>query len=76
MVRLLEVDVTQVEFDPDNKIIWPHKAADSSGPTIDGVLVLHDATKPDRLSLTTKLICRCLHKAGEHFHYKTTNTRV
>jgi hypothetical protein len=56
IVHLLEVDLAQVQFD-QRKIIWPRTGSASSAPAIDGVLVLHDATKPDRLSLTTNLIC-------------------
>jgi hypothetical protein len=59
IVHLMEVDLTQVRFDQDKKIIWPHTGRDRSAPAIDAVLVLHDATKPDRLSLTTNLIGRC-----------------
>ncbi|KGO74832.1 Guanine-nucleotide dissociation stimulator CDC25 [Penicillium italicum] len=56
IVHLMEVDLTQVQFDQDKKIIWPRTGRDKPAPVIDGVLVLHDATKPDRLSLTTNLI--------------------
>ncbi|KAJ5788558.1 Guanine-nucleotide dissociation stimulator CDC25 [Penicillium paradoxum] len=56
LVRLLEVDLTRIQFDEDKRILWPHTGSDISRPVIDGVLVLHDATKPDRLSLTTNLI--------------------
>ncbi|KAJ9485263.1 hypothetical protein VN97_g8099 [Penicillium thymicola] len=56
IVHLMEVDLTQVRFDQDKKIIWPRTGHDKSTPVIDGVLVLHDATKPDRLALTTNLI--------------------
>lgn len=56
IVHLMEVDLTQVQFDQDKKIIWPRTGRDKSTPVIDAVLVLHDATKPDRLSLTTNLI--------------------
>ncbi|KAJ5617863.1 hypothetical protein N7537_002977 [Penicillium hordei] len=56
IVHLMEVDLTQVQFDQDKNIIWPRTGRDKSTPVIDGVLVLHDATKPDRLSLTTNLI--------------------
>ncbi|KAJ5503470.1 hypothetical protein N7463_006344 [Penicillium fimorum] len=56
IVHLMEVDLTQVQFDQDKKIIWPCTGPDRSAPVIDGVLVLHDATKPDRLALTTNLI--------------------
>ncbi|KAK9849311.1 Ras guanine nucleotide exchange factor [Penicillium brevicompactum] len=55
IVHLLEVDLTQVQFDQDKRIVWP-TGNDAAAPVIDGVLVLHDATKPDRLSLTTNLI--------------------
>lgn len=56
IVHLMEVDLSQVQFDQDKKIIWPCTGRDKSTPVIDAVLVLHDATKPDRLSLTTNLI--------------------
>ncbi|KAI3149304.1 hypothetical protein CBS147325_3316 [Penicillium roqueforti] len=56
IVHLMEVDLTHVQFDEDKNIIWPRTGRDASAPVIDGVLVLHDATKPDRLSLTTMLI--------------------
>ncbi|OQE87193.1 hypothetical protein PENNAL_c0020G04411 [Penicillium nalgiovense] len=56
IVHLMEVDLSQVQFDQDKKIIWPHTGRARSAPVIDAVLVLHDATKPDRLSLTTNLI--------------------
>lgn len=58
IVHLLELDLTQIQFDQDKKIIWPNTEHNSSVPAIDGVLVLHDATKPDRLSFTTNLIGR------------------
>ena len=57
IVHLMEVDLTHVRFDEDKNIIWPRAGRDTA-PVIDGVLVLHDATKPDRLSLTTQLIGR------------------
>ena len=57
IVHLLEVDLTQVRFDQDKRIIWPQTESGAPAPAVDGVLVLHDATKPDRLSLTTNLIC-------------------
>lgn len=63
IVHLLEVDLTQVRFDQDKRIIWP-VCNDSAAPVIDGVLVLHDATKPDRLSLTTNLICMSMRRHG------------
>ncbi|CAG8892881.1 unnamed protein product [Penicillium egyptiacum] len=56
IVHLMEVDLTQVQFDQDKRIIWPRTGRDKYAPVIDAVLVLHDATKPDRLSLTTNLI--------------------
>ncbi|KAJ6075438.1 uncharacterized protein N7446_003215 [Penicillium canescens] len=56
IVRLLEVDLAQVQFDQENNVLWPRTGRDRAAPAIDGVLVLHDATKPDRLSLTTNLI--------------------
>lgn len=60
IVYLLEVALTQVQFDRDNRIIWPRTGSELSAPNVDGVLVLHDATKPARLSLTTNLICMLL----------------
>ncbi|KAG0153234.1 hypothetical protein PDIDSM_5084 [Penicillium digitatum] len=56
IVHLMEFDLIQVHFDQEKKIIWPRVGRDKSSPDVDGVLVLHDATKPDRLSLTTNLI--------------------
>ncbi|CAI7621195.1 unnamed protein product [Penicillium glandicola] len=56
IVHLMEVDLMQVQFDQDKRITWPRTGRDKVVPVIDGVLVLHDATKPDRLSLTTNLI--------------------
>ncbi|KAJ5206819.1 Guanine-nucleotide dissociation stimulator CDC25 [Penicillium cf. griseofulvum] len=56
IVHLMEVDLTQIQLDQDKKIIWPRAGRDQTPPVIDAVLVLHDATKPDRLSLTTDLI--------------------
>ncbi|KAJ5308793.1 hypothetical protein N7508_004172 [Penicillium antarcticum] len=56
IVRLLEVDLTQIQFDQENNVLWPRTGRDRAAPAIDGVLVLHDATKPDRLALTTNLI--------------------
>ncbi|KAJ5758104.1 uncharacterized protein N7511_006798 [Penicillium nucicola] len=56
IVRLLEVDLTRVQFDRENNVLWPQTGRDRTAPVIDGVLVLHDATKPDRLALTTNLI--------------------
>ncbi|KAJ5572165.1 hypothetical protein N7535_005825 [Penicillium sp. DV-2018c] len=55
-VRLLEIDLTNIQFGPGKKIIWPRTGQETTTPAIDGVLVLHDATKPERLSLTTNLI--------------------
>lgn len=62
IVHLMEFDLIQVHFDQEKKIIWPRVGRDKSSPDVDGVLVLHDATKPDRLSLTTNLIGRVLSK--------------
>ncbi|KAJ5157105.1 uncharacterized protein N7482_008205 [Penicillium canariense] len=49
IVRLLEIDLKQVSLDRDNNIRWPRVGKDSAAPIIDGVLLLHDATQPDKL---------------------------
>ncbi|KAJ5084735.1 hypothetical protein NUU61_009314 [Penicillium alfredii] len=56
IVRLLEVDLKEVAFDHDTKIIWPRKNRDTPAPKIDGVMVLHDATTPDKLAETTAIL--------------------
>ncbi|KAJ5656909.1 hypothetical protein N7507_008859 [Penicillium longicatenatum] len=55
-VRLLEIDLKKVQFDQEKNILWPHLGKDSSPPTIDGVLVLHDATQPDKFAETIELV--------------------
>ncbi|KAJ6102029.1 hypothetical protein N7486_004456 [Penicillium sp. IBT 16267x] len=56
IVRLLEVDLKKVQFDHEKNIVWPRLGKDSSPPTIDGVLVLHDATQPDKFAETIELV--------------------
>ncbi|KAJ5911732.1 uncharacterized protein N7473_001035 [Penicillium subrubescens] len=55
IVRLLEIDLKQVTFDQDLNIVWPRVGKDSAGPIVDGVLLLHDATQPERLEKTVEL---------------------
>ncbi|KAJ5897356.1 hypothetical protein N7504_007644 [Penicillium tannophilum] len=56
IVRLLEVDLKKVQFDHEKNILWPGLGKDYTPPTIDGVLVLHDATQPDKFAETRELI--------------------
>ncbi|KAJ5278831.1 hypothetical protein N7478_004203 [Penicillium angulare] len=56
IVRLLEIDLKRVQFDEKQNIIWPPLGKDASSPNVDGVLVLHDATQPDKLAESTELI--------------------
>jgi hypothetical protein len=60
IVRLLEIDLKQVTFDQDLNIVWPRVGKDSAGPIVDGVLLLHDATQPERLEKTVELAGMCL----------------
>lgn len=54
LVRLLEIDLKQVAFDRNGQIIWP-RVGDDSATVVDGALLLHDSTQPDRLAETTQL---------------------
>ncbi|KAJ5712983.1 uncharacterized protein N7483_010164 [Penicillium malachiteum] len=56
IVRLLEVDLTKVQFDQEHNILWPRLGNDDFAPVVDGVLVLHDATEPEQLTETAELI--------------------
>ncbi|KAJ5929032.1 hypothetical protein N7454_006880 [Penicillium verhagenii] len=56
IVRLLETDLQNVQFGHERNILWPRQGNDSSPPTIDGVLVLHDATQPDKFAETIELV--------------------
>lgn len=55
IVRLLEIDLKQVTFDQDLNIVWPRTGRDSVAPIVDGVLLLYDATQPDKLEKTVEL---------------------
>lgn len=55
MVRLLEVDLQHVFVDENNVIVWPQLEKDST-PVIDGVLLLHDATRSDSFDDSRELI--------------------
>lgn len=55
IVRLLEIDLKQVTFDQDLNIVWPRAGKDSVAPIVDGVLLLYDATQPDKLEKTVEL---------------------
>lgn len=65
IVRLLEVDLKKVQFDHEKNILWPGLGKDYTPPTIDGVLVLHDATQPDKFAETRELIGRLMVFAHE-----------
>lgn len=54
-VRLLEIDLNQVSFDRDRRIIWPRMEKESAAPNVDGVLLLHDSTQPGKLAETAEL---------------------
>lgn len=56
MVRLLEIDLQQVTFSQDKRIVWPQLEKDTAAPVVDGVLLLHDATHPDNFSEAKELI--------------------
>lgn len=56
MVRLLEVDLRQVFVDENNVIVWPQLEKDSAPPMIDGVLLLHDATRSASFDDSRELI--------------------
>jgi hypothetical protein len=60
IVRLLEIDLKQVTFDQDLNIVWPGVGKGLAAPTVDGVLLLHDATQPERLEKTVELAGMCL----------------
>ncbi|KAJ5893409.1 hypothetical protein N7495_005100 [Penicillium taxi] len=53
-VGLLEIDLKQVIFEGHN-VMWPRVGNDKSVPIIDGVLLLHDSTQPDKVDVTTEL---------------------
>ncbi|KAF7719961.1 Uncharacterized protein PECH_005819 [Penicillium ucsense] len=55
IVRLLEIDLQRVTFDQDLNIVWPGSTAHAPAPRIDGVLLLHDATHPEKLERTIEL---------------------
>lgn len=50
MVRLLEIDLKQVAFDQNKRIVWPLVGMDNSDPIIDGVLLLYDSTRSEKLT--------------------------
>lgn len=54
-VRLLEIDLKQVTFDRDGRIIWSPMEKETTAPNIDGVLLLHDSTQPGKLDETLQL---------------------
>lgn len=56
VVRLLEIDLRQVTFNEDQSIAWPRLEKGNAAPIVDGVLLLHDATQPDKFSEATSLI--------------------
>ena len=57
-VRLLEIDIEKVKIDDSNDILWPCLGEELSAPIIDGVLLLYDATQPDKLNEATHIIGR------------------
>lgn len=54
-VRLLEIDLKQVTFDQDGRIIWPLMENEKTAPDIDGVLLLHDSTQTGKLDAIFQL---------------------
>lgn len=60
IVRLLEIDLKKVQYDQQGNLVWPPMGKDSSVPSVDGVLALHDATQPGQLAETTELIGRSM----------------
>lgn len=64
IVRLLEIDSKDVASDGKGGISWPRLEGDQAPPTIDGVLVLHDATQPATLSETSGLLGESSHMSS------------
>lgn len=60
IVRLLEIDTKKVKLDHyHRKVIWPRLGKDAASPNIDGVLLLHDATRADSFLQTTNIVGMC-----------------
>ncbi|KAJ5678731.1 hypothetical protein N7462_006975 [Penicillium macrosclerotiorum] len=55
IVRLLELELQTITLSHDRKIGWPRMGKDNAVPIIDGVLLLHDATQPDKLEETVAM---------------------
>lgn len=56
IVRLLEIGTKKIKFNHTGRIIWPLLGKDALSASIDGVLLLHDASQPDSFSQTTNLV--------------------
>ncbi|KAN0071444.1 Ras guanine nucleotide exchange factor domain containing protein [Elaphomyces granulatus] len=55
-VSLLEVTAQEISFDDDRHIIWPRSVGKKELPVFDGVLVLYDATNPNSILESSRLI--------------------
>jgi hypothetical protein len=58
-VSLLEVTAQEISFDDDRHIIWPRSVGKKELPVFDGVLVLYDATNPNSILESSRLIGKC-----------------
>lgn len=70
IVRMLEVDLKEVRLGSKKNILWP-----KSSPRIDGALVLHDATEPEKLEEMTDLLGAST-QASPRAHYGLTVNRL
>jgi hypothetical protein len=55
VVRLLKVHASEISLSDDGKLKWPRLANDSPA-LVDGVLLLHDASRPTTRLETLRII--------------------
>lgn len=58
VVSLWKVSVTEISIDGGRSIIWPWSKGEQMLPSIDGVLVLFDATSPESVVETSDVLSK------------------
>jgi hypothetical protein len=58
-VSLLEIATQETSLNGDRRIVWPRSVGDKQLPILDGALVLYDATNPNSVLESSRLISKC-----------------
>ena len=60
IVRLLELNLKDIEVTADQSLHWPKNLGDQVTPEIDGVLALYDVMNQDSVSQIPDVLSECL----------------